>query len=180
MLYVHLSPESVADHQVARSEGLGPLGINQLAEWLGADRVTLKPVVDLRTQRPVDAYEVPSSMREALVTTRPFEIWPWGTYASRRADLDHTVPYRPPDDGGPPGQTRVANLGPLARSHHNAKTEGHFQVHQPLPGVYLWRSPSGHWYRVDPTGTHALGRETPTLLDMTPLETKLAHLATSS
>jgi hypothetical protein len=25
--------------------------------------------------------------------------------------------------------------------------------------VHLWRSPHGHWYRVDHTGTHRLGKQ---------------------
>ena len=31
-------------------------------------------------------------------------------------------------------------------------------------GVYLWRSPHGHWYRVDNTRTHRLGK-TPDLTE---------------
>lgn len=177
--YVHLS-EQVLDgsHQVVRVEGLGPAGVQQLAEWLGSDRVSLTPVLDLRRQRPVDGYEVPRRMREALVTARPHEVWPWGTLASRHADLDHTVPYRPPDAHGPPGQTRVGNLGPLSRRHHNAKTSGGFVLHQPLLGLYVWRSPSGHWFEVDPNGrSRALGRDTPAMLQLPPGEQRLARLA---
>ena len=96
--------------------------------------------------------------------THPFEIFPWGTLLSRKADKDHTIPYVPMDEGGPPGQTRLDNLGPLGRGHHNAKTEGAFTCHQPLPGMFLWRTPTGHWYQVDSQGTHPLGRETPAIL----------------
>jgi hypothetical protein len=56
------------------------------------------------------------------------------------------------------------NLGPLARGHHRAKTFGGFTCHQPLPGLYLWRTPTGHWYQVDNTGTTALGPATPDLV----------------
>ena len=31
--------------------------------------------------------------------------------------------------------------------------------HQAAPGVYLWRTPHGDWYRVDRLGTHLLGRD---------------------
>jgi hypothetical protein len=30
--------------------------------------------------------------------------------------------------------------------------------------MYLWRTPTGHWYQVDNQGTHPLGRQTPAIL----------------
>ena len=83
---------------------------------------------------------------------------------SRSADLDHTVAYVSVEDGGPPGQSRIGNLGPLGRGHHNTKTYGGFTCHQPLPGMFLWQTPTGHWYQVDHHGTHPLGRATPRIL----------------
>ena len=64
---------------------------------------------------PVDAYESPPDMREAVEITAPFEIFPWGTAPSSACDLDHTDRYvSPPDGEPPPGQTRPGNLGPSA------------------------------------------------------------------
>ena len=97
-----------------------------------------------------------------MTSLHPVEVFPYGTTPTRTADLDHTQPHRQP---GPPGQTRRGNLGPLSRHHHRAKTFGGFTCHQPLPGLYLWRTPTGHWYQVDHTGTHHLGRTTPEILD---------------
>ena len=57
-----------------------------------------------------------------------------------RMDLDHTAAYEP---DGPPGQTSMANLGPLTRSEHRAKTVGGWRAKQPDPGLYVWRSPEG-------------------------------------
>ena len=68
------------------------------------------------------------------------------------------MPYVPPDEGGPPGQTTPDNLGPLGRHHHRLKTHGGWRCAQPERGVYLWRSPHGHWACVDASGTHYLGR----------------------
>ncbi|MDX6302352.1 MAG: hypothetical protein QOF53_3566, partial [Nocardioidaceae bacterium] len=43
---------------------------------------------------------------------------------------------------------------------------------QPVPGVYLWRTPHGYWYRVDADGTHALGKNpNPTPDQTTPDQT---------
>ncbi len=72
-------------------------------------------------------------------------------------DQDHTKPYIPPDDGGPPGQTSLDNLGPLTRRHHRIKTHRRWQVKQPFNGIFVWRSPHGRYYLVDHTGTHKLG-----------------------
>jgi hypothetical protein len=71
--------------------------------------------------------------------------------------VDHTIPYLSPDKGGPPGQTRLGNLGPHIRRHHNQKTHGGWQVRQPEPGTWLWRSPHRKIYLVNATGTHPLG-----------------------
>lgn len=153
---------------VVRAEGLGPLSLPQLRDWLsdrlGVDHVIVKPVLDPTGQAPVDAYEIPTAMRAAMHQLHPYEVWPWGTAATPRADLDHTRPYRDPDRGGPPGQTHPGNLGPLGRHHHRAKTLGGFLHLQPLPGMYLWRTPTGRWYHVDRTGTHPLGTTTPDIL----------------
>ena len=167
VLYLHLSEEAVAGVSgagVARAEDLGPLGLDQLRDWLGDDRVVVRPVLDPTGLAPVDSYEIPALHREAMQLLCPVEVFPWGTLSSRRADGDHTDPYIPRSCGGPPGQTRIDNLGPLARRHHQAKTSGAFTLHQPLPGMYLWRTPTGHWFQVDCDGTHALGRSTPAVL----------------
>ena len=85
-------------------------------------------------------------------------MFPYAATVSRSIDIDHTIPYLSPDRGGqPPGQTRIGNLGPHVRRHHNVKTHGRWQVRQPEPGTWLWRSPHGRIYLVNATGTHPLG-----------------------
>ena len=150
---------------MVRAEGVGPIGVGQLREWLATDRVTVRPVLDPAGQPPVDGYEVRGDLREALQLLHPVETFPFGTRSPRKADVDHVISYVDPDEGGPPGQTGLHNLGPLSRRHHRAKTFGGFTLHEPLPGMYLWRTPTGHWYQVDSQGTHALGRTTPAILE---------------
>jgi hypothetical protein len=162
VIYVHIAADALhTGAGVARVEGLGPVELSGLRELLGHDAIVVKPVTDHRDQTPVDAYEVSSVMREAMTMRHPFEVFPWGTLRSRNADQDHTVPFHPPDEGGPRGQTHPGNLGPLSRGHHNAKTHGGFALYQPQPGVYLWKTPTGYWYQVDATGSTALGRGLP-------------------
>jgi hypothetical protein len=118
-------------------------------------------VIDLNGVPSVDGYEVSGLVRETVELRHPVEVFPLGTLSSRAADQDHTVPYVPPDRGGPPRQTTPDNRGPLGRHHHRLKTHGGWRCTQPERGVFLWRSPHGHWARVDPTGTHYLGKSRP-------------------
>jgi hypothetical protein len=63
------------------------------------------------------------------------------------------------DKGGPPGQTDPYRMGPMTRYAHRVKTHARGWRHlNPLPGVYLWRTRHGYWFRVDRHGTHPLGR----------------------
>ncbi|HEX6249059.1 MAG TPA: hypothetical protein VFZ64_14400, partial [Nocardioidaceae bacterium] len=60
------------------------------------------------------------------------------------------------DRGRIRGQTGLHNLGGMTTFHHRVKTHGHWQVRQPFPGVYLWRSPHGSVFYVDNSGTRQL------------------------
>jgi hypothetical protein len=161
---------------------IGPTLLDQTRQWLGHHRVSLKPVIDLNRNHAVDGYEVPAWMSEILHLSNPGSVWPYSPNTSRTKDTDHTIPYQPennqtendqpgndqPENDEQPGgedqpepeqQTRLDNLGRLERRTHRVKTFGHgWQHHQPERGVHLWRSPHGHWYRVDHTGTHRLGK----------------------
>jgi hypothetical protein len=129
------------------------------------DQIVVRPVLDPLGQVPVDAYESPPDMRDAVEVTAPFEIFPWGTAPSSACDLDHTDHYvSPPDGEPPPGQTRPGNLGPLSRRHHNLKTHHGWRCFQPLPGLFLWLTPSGYWFRVDHLGTTPLGKDEPEII----------------
>ncbi len=163
VLYVHMTRDALDRGDgtgVARIEGIGPVTIDQAKEWLGDCAVTVTPVIDLAGIAPVDAYEIPDRIREAVHILAPADTFPYATNTGRRMDNDHTIAYVHPDTGGPPGQrpgqTRIGNLGPMTRPHHRIKTHSRWQVKQPYPGIYLWRSPHGRHYLVDHTGTHRL------------------------
>jgi hypothetical protein len=109
--------------KVVRWEGEGPITTQYLREVLGPlCRFTVKPVIDLAAQSAVTAYETPAWMREAVHLITGGDVYPYAPSTSRRLDLDHVRPYRPPDHGGPPGQTHPGNLAPLTRFHHRLKT----------------------------------------------------------
>ena len=186
VLYVRISEEALRTGRgVAVCGGTGGAGsvgivtVQQVQDLLGHCRVTVRPVLDLRDQLPVDTHEIPTAMREALKLSRPSSVFPF-SHTHGEPDLDHTIPYLPPDRGGPPGQTRTDNLGPMTRFGHRVKTHGRgWRHHQPAPGVYLWRTPRGYWTRVDRHGTHPLDRSPALELAETstsPLERAFARL----
>ncbi len=141
----------VSGKGVAREDAIGPLLLDQVRDLLAHDRVRLLPVLDLAGDPAADAYEIPDRIRTQLHIREPFSVFPFSTTRSVHADLDHTTPYRA---SGPPGQTRPSNLGPLGRREHRAKTHGRWQLSQPEPGTYRWRSGLGFEYEVTNGYTH--------------------------
>jgi hypothetical protein len=139
--------------------GIGPVTVPQAVELLG-HRDVVKLVIDLADQAAVDCYETPGWMREVVHLLLPRCTFPYSPSTSRGNDLDHPARYVPMNKGGPPGQTDPYRLAPLSRRPHRLKTHGRGWRHlNPLPGVYLWRTRHGCWFRVDPDGTHALGKD---------------------
>jgi hypothetical protein len=167
MLHIHLSHEALlaatagADalgSGVGRLEGVGPVTLGHVRRFLadtGCD-VRVQPVIDPEDTPPADSYEIPRRIREAMFMRMPASCFPYAA-GSRRMELDHTKPYVPPARGGPPGQTGVHNLGPMIRLEHRIKTHSRWQVRQPEPGVWIWRSPHHAYYMVTNAGTQHLG-----------------------
>ena len=89
---------------------------------------------------PVDAHDPPAWMRELVILRDPRCVFPHCQRDARACDLDHIIPY---DDTGPPGQTRPANLAPLCRRHHRAKTTGRWRYRRQPDGTYQWTGPHG-------------------------------------
>ncbi len=92
-LYIHLSEYSFirGEDGVARFEGEGPVTLEQVRRWLGHCQVTVKPVIDLAHQIPVDGYEVPDRLREAAHLRSPVDVFPYATNMTRKKDADHTA-----------------------------------------------------------------------------------------
>jgi hypothetical protein len=61
-----------------------------------------------------------------------------------RCDQDHTVAYQ---HGG---ETTAADLAPLCRHDHTLKTLAGWILQQPTPGTFLWITPLGGRYQVQP------------------------------
>ena len=151
-MYLHLSVDDLTAGRdgVVRWEGEGPVTHAFVHEHLRPlHSYDLRPVVDLAHQAPVDAYEIPDRLREAVRLRTPADGFPYSSNTSRRVDADHTQPWTP----GGPGATRPGNLAPLGRFGHRVKTHGKWVLRQPFDGILLWRDPHGQVYLVDHTGT---------------------------
>lgn len=142
-------PEETRDAEGTSSHGAAPV-----TGTAGYD-IRVQPVLDPARVAPVDAYEIPLRMREAVQLRNPADVYPYGTCTNHRMDLDHTIPYRL--DNGSPAQTSLRNLGPLDRTHHRDKTHGYGSLRQPADGIYLYRSPEGWIYLTTNAGTLCLG-----------------------
>src|SRR5690606_13801464 len=125
-------------------ERLGPITLDRLSEWLtrpggiASTKINLRPVIDTNTDAAVDQHDPPEWMREAMILRDPTCVFPGCVNSARRADADHIVPYVPLDEGGPPGQTCLANLAPLCRSHHRLKTHRGWNYRRRADGTYAW------------------------------------------
>jgi hypothetical protein len=150
---LHLAPEALTDGSlVGRAEGHGPLARETWIDLVGHDRFVIRPLVDLNAIAPIDAYEIPDRIRNAVTMRSPVDMFPYGNQPARRCDLDHTEPYDH-SSSRPPGQTRIDNLAPLTRKPHRAKTAGHWRVTQYEGGWLEWVSPAGYRYATGPYGT---------------------------
>ncbi|MGA4670593.1 DUF222 domain-containing protein [Propionibacteriaceae bacterium Y1923] len=140
-LVLHLSDLTAGRGKgVVRGEQVGPVLARWVKDLVGHHRVSVRPVIDPADGVPVDSYEVPARMRQAVTLRNPYEVFPWSSKRSAGLDLDHTIPWEP-TRGDP--LTRADNLGPLSRKVHRAKTFGGWKLHQPAPGVFVWTTPLG-------------------------------------
>jgi len=178
VLHVHLAEAALTDLDPNACGGVDLARVEktrsfvlaeQVREWCGSSstQVVVKPVIDLRGQVAVDAYEVPDRIAERVRLTRPTCVSPHCTRPARGCDLDHVDEYVPPDpnhpgDSGPPGQTSTTNLAPLCRRHHRVKThpspsgvgrERRWRYRRLPDGSFVWTSPHDQQYLVDPHGT---------------------------
>lgn len=154
VVYVHLAEETLVDPEsgVARIEGFGPLTTASLPEFLSGTRVTIRPVVDDSRIAPVDAYEIPEQVRDAVRRGSPYEAFPYTATGSEHLDLDHIVAYRF-GHLWEPRQTSVTGLASLGRVLHRAKTLGAWKVRRTAVAELCWTSPLGRRYTVGPRGT---------------------------
>jgi hypothetical protein len=104
--------------------------------------------VDAQLARPPPRTDLVAQSRRRLPLSR------------RSQPLDRYRPHHPLPEprqrrAAPP--TLIGNLRPHTRYHHRIKTHGSWQVRQPEPGTWLWRTPHHRIYAINATGIHPLG-----------------------
>ncbi|WP_220138655.1 HNH endonuclease signature motif containing protein, partial [Nocardioides massiliensis] len=149
-VYVHCSLSDLATMTSAgvdygaSIEKLGPITLARMSEWLtrpggvGSGRINVRPVIDTNTDQAVDQHDPPQWMREAMILRDDTCVFPGCTTTARACDADHIEPYVPMEDGGSPGQTSLANLALLCRSHHRLKTHMGWTYQRRSDGTYEW------------------------------------------
>ncbi len=106
-LYYHLAEAALgAAGALVRPEHGDALSLSQLRDFLAETgcRVTVRPVITPADQAPIDGYEIPNRIREAVRLRNIVDVFPFGSCASVGMDLDHTRPYR---FGDPPDRARA-------------------------------------------------------------------------
>jgi hypothetical protein len=146
-LWLHLDQSALLDLDTFPApitiDGLGTVSSDLLETWLVGTTLIVRPVLDLRCADAVDAHDPPGWMADLVRLRDRHCVFPGCRRASRACDLDHIQEYVPPDDGGPPDQTRPENLAPLCRRHHRAKTHTAWRYRRLPDGSYRWTSPTG-------------------------------------
>jgi len=131
----------------AELAGYGPLPA-ALARRLAKDAEWVRLVTDPMTGELLDLgrhrYR-PALPLDRFVRARDQVCrWPGCYQPAERCDLDHAHDF---DRGG---ETTRANLGPLCRQHHNAKTHGMWRYRRDPDGTGHFTSPLGKQYVVRP------------------------------
>ena len=160
VLHFHLADAALrAGRGQVRPEHGEAMALEQLRAWLAETgcTVTVRPTWRPAEEAPVDAYEIPQRLRDAVRLRDLADVFPYSSCTSTTMDLDHTRSYVPMDQGGPPGQTSLAGLGPMSRHHHRVVTHGRWRKVQPSPGQFVFRSPAGRIFLVTGNGTLPLG-----------------------
>jgi hypothetical protein len=162
------------DNLPGHLDGYGPIPADiaaQIANDATWQRLVTDPVTGILTDHSTSTYQ-PGKLLRAAVTARDRTCcFPYCDRPARWADLDHIHPFdhhldpatQPP---GTPGQTRAANLQPLCRAHHLAKTHhGWTPVRDSATGITTWTAPTGHHYTRPATQVGHVSNDTTSLAD---------------
>jgi hypothetical protein len=136
-----------ADHP-ADLKGHGPLTAGQ-ARALASHpnsiwrRLLIHPTTGTLIKTDPTTYRPTADLTRHITTRDPLCTFPSCRMPSRRCDLDHVIPFGPPQHG----PTTPDNLIPLCRRHHLLKHRAGWRVKRdPETGRVRWTAPTGHVY----------------------------------
>jgi hypothetical protein len=157
VLYLHLSEDALSSGDPnapawVDNAGRDLVTAGQVADWCrAAGKVTVKPVIDLAESLSSSSYQPSPALAELVRLRDTTCVFPWCNRPATSCDLDHILAWLKG------GRTNSWNLACLCRKHHRLKTHGGWTYTVIRPGTYLWRSPRGHLWLRDPSGTTDLG-----------------------
>jgi Domain of unknown function (DUF222) len=134
------------DDQPGELAGYGPIDA-ETARRIAADpdatwrRLLTDPVSGTLLDHGTKVYRPPDSLARHVMARDQVCCFPGCRQPAERCDLDHGVPY-------PHGPTCDANLIPLCRHHHRAKTHGGWRWRRDPDRAVIWTAPTGHEYQV--------------------------------
>jgi hypothetical protein len=146
------------DEQPADLAGYGPVSA-ETARALAQGGVWQRLVTDPLSGAVLDLGRTryrPTAALAAHVRARDRTcVQPACSAPAASCDLDHTKEFhaqrgRDPSDDEPLGTTSADNMEPLCHRDHLVKTEGGFRLRQRAPGEFVWVTPTGHVYEVQP------------------------------
>ena len=102
-------------------------------------RLLTDPVSGTLLDYGTSVYRAPPALARHVIARDQVCVFPGCRQPAERCDVDHRVPF-------PHGPTCAANLGPLCRHHHRAKTAAGWAWQCSPEGVITWTAPTGHTY----------------------------------
>ncbi|HEY0891058.1 MAG TPA: HNH endonuclease signature motif containing protein [Nocardioides sp.] len=157
MLYAHLTVNSHGLDPFVRVDNTRSLiTLDQLREWLTIQNTTMtvRPVLDLNEHLETTGYQPTHRLREQVAMVNGRCVFPHCTRPARGCDTDHITAHATGHAAG--GPTCSCNLAPLCRRHHRIKTHTAWTYDLLDTGRYVWRSPHGLTFHVDPDGTTSI------------------------
>jgi Domain of unknown function (DUF222) len=126
--------------------GYGPIPAS-MARRIAADGTWRRLLTDPASGALLDygktRYQPPPDLVDHVIARDRRCRFPGCGQPAYRCQIDHTIPSQE-------GPTADTNLGPLCLPHHVAKTHAGWRLMQTRPGRFVWISPVGQVYRVEP------------------------------
>jgi hypothetical protein len=127
-------------------DGFGPIPAS-VARRLAAGGTWRRILTDPATRRVLDygktRYRPPQDLIDQVIARDRTCRGIGCDRPARSCQIDHTIPF-------PDGPTAESNTGPFCDRQHMFKTHGRWQVSQPTPGQFVWRTLTGHVYTKHP------------------------------
>jgi hypothetical protein len=126
--------------------GYGPITHQQVWDLASRSQFWRQVVTDPVTGTPIEvARRQPSAALRDYVNTRTPKCVAIGCgRPAESCETDHTRDY------AASGATAVDNLGPACRHHNLMKVVGGWRLEQPKPGYFVWTTPAGRRFEVEP------------------------------